>query len=124
MSTRERRKLLEAFDALDDRGREMLLEFAAFLVRRHPASNASSTAEPASIPRPESESVIEAMRRLSRTYPMLDADELLHRASDLMSQHVLGGRTAREVIDELEALFSRHYRQWRDTRVDEGGGKD
>ena len=124
MSSRDHRELLEKFDALDERGRQMLLEFAEFLGRRHPASGSSAAAEPAAIARPASESVIEAMRRLSRTYPMLDADELLHRASDLMSQHVLGARPAREIVDELEALFSRHYESWRDAGADTGERED
>jgi hypothetical protein len=50
------------------------------------------------------------MKRLRKTYPMIDPDRLLDEAAGLMSAHLLGGRPAREVIDELEALFDKHYR--------------
>ena len=49
------------------------------------------------------------MRRLSDTYFMLNKDTLLHEASSLMSQHILQGREAIEVIDELEILFKKFY---------------
>jgi hypothetical protein len=65
--------------------------------------------EPTPRPRPERESVIAAIRRLALTYPMLDRDPMLHQTAALMSAHVLHGRTAAAVIDELEALFLRQY---------------
>ena len=40
---------------------------------------------------------------------MLDRAKLLNETSVLVSQHVIHGRDAREVIDDLEALFRRHY---------------
>ena len=63
------------------------------------------------IPRPEKESVVGAMKRLRKTYPMIDPDRLLDEASGLMSAHLLGGRPAADVIDDLEALFERHFRE-------------
>ena len=65
--------------------------------------------EPVNLPRPENESVVAAIRRLSKSYRMLDKSDMLHETSDLMSSHVLKGRPAEEVIDELEVLFLRHY---------------
>jgi hypothetical protein len=64
---------------------------------------------PRDIPRPHSETVVAAMRRLSQTFHMLDTSALLHEASDLMTAHLMQGRPAAEVIDELEAVFRRHY---------------
>jgi hypothetical protein len=32
-------------------------------------------------------------------------------ASQFMAQHALEGRAAREVIDDLEAVFARHYKE-------------
>lgn len=64
---------------------------------------------PADIPRPESESVVAAIRRLSQTFPMLDKEALLHETSALMTAHLMQGRGAVEVIDELEIVFRRHY---------------
>jgi hypothetical protein len=34
---------------------------------------------------------------------------MLNETSVLMTQHVISGRDAAEVIDELEVLFRRHY---------------
>jgi hypothetical protein len=40
---------------------------------------------------------------------MLDKSDLLHEASELMTTHLMQGRPAAEVIDELEVVFRRHY---------------
>jgi hypothetical protein len=40
---------------------------------------------------------------------MLDRKRLMAEASQFMAQHALEDRPAREVIDELEAVFARHY---------------
>ena len=40
---------------------------------------------------------------------MLQRRALLDETSMLMTQHILGGRGAVEIIDELELLFRRHY---------------
>ena len=40
---------------------------------------------------------------------MLDRSKMLNETSSLMTQHVLNGRAATEVIDELEIMFKRHY---------------
>ncbi|WP_295430630.1 hypothetical protein [uncultured Thiodictyon sp.] len=69
--------------------------------------------EPAALPRPERETVIAAIRRLGLTYAMLDREPMLHETAALMSAHVLHGRTAAAVIDDLEALFRRRYQDYR-----------
>jgi hypothetical protein len=51
------------------------------------------------------------MKRLSATYHMLDKSKLLNETSALMAQHVMQGRPAHEVIDELEVVFELHYRR-------------
>lgn len=66
-------------------------------------------AEPEDIPRPEQETVIQAIKRLSATYPMLDRRILFDEASMFMMQHTMEGRDAVEIIDELELVFRRHY---------------
>jgi hypothetical protein len=40
---------------------------------------------------------------------MVEKDDLLHEASSLMSAHVMQGKAAVEVIDELEIVFRRHF---------------
>jgi hypothetical protein len=56
------------------------------------------------------ETVVMAIKRLTRTYPMLDRRKLIGRTSQLMAEHALQGRAAVEVIDELEMVFERYYR--------------
>ncbi|OUD15547.1 hypothetical protein [Thioflexithrix psekupsensis] len=89
----------------------MLLAFAEFLHARTAAAVPcpAPSPTPLAIPRPAQESVVKAIKRLSQTYPMLDKSALLNEASQLLSQHVLQGRSASDVIDELEVLFQRRY---------------
>lgn len=105
-------RLLKLFRQLPESGQQSLLSYAEFLVERGAAAlplHPAAPARPADIPRPESESVIGAIRRLSQTFHMLDKDDLLHETSALMTAHVMQGRPAAEVIDELEVVFHRHY---------------
>ena len=55
------------------------------------------------------ESVVQAVKRLSETYPMLDKGKMLGETADLVAQHIVQGRDAAEVIDELERVFRRFY---------------
>ncbi|BAV34511.1 hypothetical protein SCL_2222 [Sulfuricaulis limicola] len=95
----------------------MLLEFAEFLLQRHGVAgqedgkivDAMEIPAPVEIPRPVEETVVKAVKRLRATYPMLDARKLLNQTSDLMTQHLVQGREAIEVIEEMEILFRTHY---------------
>jgi hypothetical protein len=112
--TSDQQALLRLYRRLDKAGRETLLSFAEFLVERSAKSVAGVEpeplpAEPVSIPRPANETVVAAIRRLTATYPMIDRDDLLHEASELMTAHVMQGRPAWDVIDELEATFRRRF---------------
>lgn len=106
------KRLVRLYRQLSEQQRATLLEFAEFL-----ASRAHQTPrelpEPVPQPRPEGESVVKAIRRLSVTYPMLDKSKMLNQTSSLVAQHVMQGREAREVIDELEVAFEAHYRKLR-----------
>lgn len=95
-----------------------LLQFSEFLLARVPDAEAADAPlpEPKPIPRPAEESVIKAMRRLSETYFMLDRGPLLNETSALMAQHVMQGRKAAEVIDDLEAVFSAQYERVRSSK--------
>jgi len=104
------RALLTHFRQLPDADRKTLLDLAEFLAQR--AESAGTTAdlpEPERIPRPAGESVIKAIKRLSASYSMLDRSKMLNETSALMAQHVMHGREAHAVIDELEQLFADHY---------------
>ena len=101
--------LIEIVGQLSRDEQTALLEYAEFMLSRSEHAKTLSIRHPVDIPRPEDESVVAAMRRLSDTYPMLNKDKILHEAAGLMSEHVMQGREAMVVIDELQILFHRHY---------------
>lgn len=100
-------RLREILAQLPDERAAELLDFAEFLAARYPGQR--EIARPDIIPRPDQESVVKAIKRLSASYPMLDRAKMLNETSVLMTQHVIQGRDVVEVIDELEVLFRRHY---------------
>lgn len=104
---RSEKRLGEIIALLAEEQVEQLLDYAEFLAQRYPAQR--EVPKPDIIPRPEQESVVKAIKRLSASYPMLDRSKMLNETSVLMTQHVIQGRDAVEVIDELELLFLRHY---------------
>jgi hypothetical protein len=101
-------KLLELYRGLPRDVADQLLTFAEFLAQRNTQTETIPMA-PLEIPRPDEETVIGAVKRLSRTYPMLNKDAMLHETSGLVAQHLLHGRPATEVIDELESMFRHQY---------------
>lgn len=122
--SKTQRQLIKLFSKLDKQRQQQLLDFAEFLVGKSPDLNDEDSAQPVKplgIPRPDNESVIAAIKRLSKSYSMLSKDDMLHETSDLMSSHVLKGRPAKEVIDELEILFVTHYEKKYKTSVDKEG---
>ena len=108
---KEEGKLLELFEQLTSEQQEKLIAFAEFLTE-DPAGEAVSS-EPLAIRRPATETVTMAIRRLVRSYPMLDRRRLMGEASQLLAQHALEGRPSAAVIDDLEALFLRQFEQYR-----------
>ncbi len=116
-ATAVEQRLHDLLRALNTEQQTTLLRFAEFLV----ASAEELPLEvdeirfplPEDLQRPEAESVIMAIKRLTATYPMINKEKLLHKASDLMAEHVTQGRAAADVIDELEQLFAEHYHQLR-----------
>lgn len=105
------KKLLAAYRQLPDEAAQQLLDFAEFLASRHThqGSEALEIPLPEKIIRPDKESVVVAVKRLSATYPMINKDKLLDQTSSLVSQNMLQGRDTVEVIDELEIIFKKHY---------------
>ena len=107
----EQQRLIKMFGQLSKSDQDSLLSYAEFLLDRQAGHVEPAEVEqsPREIPRPQSETVVAAMRRLSQTFHMLDKSDLLHEASELMTAHLMQGRPAAEVIDELEVIFRRHY---------------
>ncbi len=125
-------RLTLIFAGLCDADRHSLLAFAEFLAAGRPSAptptaspddtvdeSADAEREPIPHPRPAQETVIAAIRRLSLTYPMLDRGPMLHETAGLMTAHMMHGRSAVQVIDDLEALFLRYFQ---DSRADLRGG--
>ncbi|MBG7602263.1 MAG: hypothetical protein IZT60_06935 [Gammaproteobacteria bacterium] len=109
-------KLSALYQSLCSEDQQTLMAFAEFLKQRSGLEEESQPQQlqlPGNMERPQKESVVAAIRRLSNGYPMLDKETLLHETSDLMSSHVLKGREATEVIDDLEELFSTRYDAYR-----------
>ena len=102
------KKLLKLYGELSDEDQRTLLAFAEFLHARGVPEHMEPL-PPQPIPRPAQETVIAALKRLSQSYPMLDKARMLNETSVLVAQHVMQGRAAGEVIDELEVIFERHY---------------
>lgn len=110
----DQRELLALYTKLSEADRHSLISFGCFLASQQQAepeqsADESVSDEPLVISRPENETVIKAIRRLSQTYPMLDNNLLIDGTSMLMSAHVLQGRSAEQVIDELELLFEQKH---------------
>lgn len=108
------RELLTWFRQLDHEQQNSLLSYAEFLCSKaHSAKEPAALATPLEIPPAARESVVAALKRLSKSYFMLESTALLNRASALMAQHIMQGREALEVIAELEEMFSADYQKYR-----------
>ena len=107
--TRESREasLAKHAAALPDQAFDSLAEFAEFLAAKYPAPAVEQAYVP--LPRPEGESVIAAIKRLSKSYPMLDKTTLFDQTSAAMSAHILQDISAQESIDKLETVFREKY---------------
>lgn len=110
-------QLTELFQQLGAGDQATLLAFAAFLASRTPAHSATVKVEPEVVPEPElierpaQESVVGALKRLSKSYPMLNKAEMLSATSDLVATNIMQGSDPVGVIDELQEIFRRHYEQ-------------
>jgi len=107
---------------MDQSGQECLMEYAEFLGARRGKAIGPIVTERQHITRPEQETVIASIKRLRATYPMLDTEKLLHETASFMMQHMIHGRSAKDVIDELEIHFQTEYEIFiRDNKSDVPG---
>lgn len=107
------KKLLKLYSKLTPEQQVTVLQFTEFLLEKGLVdySAAEPVPEPELIERPEQETVVAAIKRLTASYPMLDRDKLFNETSSLMTRHVMQGEDATIIIDELELLFQTKYRQ-------------
>jgi hypothetical protein len=129
--TEQEQQLLDYFRTLSQQDTHALLRYAAFLAGSEAATTKDTIGQadtveqqtdteipqPQFIKRPENERVVDALKRLSNSYPMLEKKTLLDKASGLVAQHIMFGKPAKDVIDEIENLFADAY----DAYVKEAG---
>jgi hypothetical protein len=109
-------QLIKLFAKLGAANQASLLAFAEFLATRGgvPATVTATPVvvpEPETIERPAKESIVAGLKRLAKTYPMLDKSKMLSATSDLVATNIMQGTDPGQVIDELEAIFAKHYQQ-------------
>ncbi len=100
--------LTDLYEAMDDQRKQSLSDFADFLyAQADPISK--EVPQPENISRPETETVVGAIKRLKLTYPMIGSMKVFSAASSLMTEHMVNGRNVIEIIDEMEVLFVNAY---------------
>lgn len=105
---RDAKTLADLFNALDKDRQQSLFDYAEFLQSKGGIVQ-QDIAEPVEVPKAENETVVGAIKRLKQTYPMIDSMEVFAVASNLMTDHMVKGRDAEEVINEIETLFEDTY---------------
>ena len=108
MAINDREKLLEVFESLNDEKQASLIDYAEFLRSKGDLVTKEVPA-PESIERPKEETVVGAIKRLKLTYPMIESMSVFSAASDLMTDNMVSGRYAAEVIDDMQTLFEEEY---------------
>lgn len=111
----ERQRLVKLFDGMNEQYRKSLLDYALYLSQQsalQTADNEQQKHTPLKSPRPQTENVVNAIKRLRASYFMLNTDDLLNESSALMAQFMMQGREAQDVIDDLEKVFEIHYQKY------------
>ncbi len=103
-------------EGMSQEHKRSLVDFAEFLKQKTRQSEqnfeSQEKLQPLKQPRPDEENIINAIKRLRASFFMLNTDTLLDETSSLMTQHIVHGREAVEVIDDLETLFDQHYQNY------------
>lgn len=106
--SKDKSYLLELFNSLSDDEKNSLIDYAEFLQSRS-THEPADLQQPVDIERPSKETVVGAIKRLKSTYPMIESMSIFSAASSLMTEHMVNGRDAIEVIDEMQELFEQAY---------------
>jgi len=101
--------ILKSLRQLPEAQQQVLADYAEFLCQRYAIEEDSVAQIPLDIPRPQEESVVKAIKRLSKTYPMLDSKELFEKTSSLMMRNLMHGEGNSVLIDEMEVYFEQTY---------------
>lgn len=106
--SRNIKSLTDIFESLDAERQASILDFAEFLQAKGDLI-VKEVPDLVDISRPNSETVVGAIKRLKQTYPMIDSMKVFSSASELMTDHMVKGRDVVEVIDEMEKIFEDFY---------------
>jgi len=109
--TKNEKDLIKIYQQLNESDQNSVCSFAEYLLSKNKKTveDNDESGEPVKIERPKEERVVAAIKRLSATYPMINKSGVLDEAANLMTQHMIHGKEANDVIDELETLFLSHY---------------
>ena len=116
MATTEK-YLVQMFSQLTAGDQATLLAFVEFLHERGSPEGATAASQlleipaPEQIERPKEETIVGCLKRLAKTYPMLDKKVMLKSTSDLVATNLMKGGDTVETIDELERIFRTQYEQ-------------
>ena len=124
--SKKERQLCKLYKSLSDNKRETLLSFAEFLSMQYASEIVEEAVVelhlPVLIETTENESVVKAIKRLKSSYFMIEDENLLHEVSALMSEHIMKGVSAEEIIPRVETLFKKFYQQYKDNFIKEHQG--
>ncbi len=106
------KKLKKTIELLNDKAQKSLLDFALFLASQEQnQKKIPASVKPKFYPGEANETVIGALKRLQKIYSMINTNDIFNDASRLMTEHMMQGRDAVEVIAEMEQLFANHYQK-------------
>ncbi|MEO5378781.1 MAG: hypothetical protein H7832_13515 [Magnetococcus sp. DMHC-6] len=113
MKDAAKERLLAVWRQLSVEDRHAVEQFAHFLLQKENAPRIPDVLEPVQIEPSEGETAIKALKRLKKTYPMIEADTaLLDGASGIILKRVMGMEDA-EAIILLEKMFQECYQDWK-----------
>lgn len=127
--SKSERKLCKLYRSLNESDGLTLMKFAEFLSVQAVESVETLSAETGlsskgsfpelkEIPAPENENVIKAIKRVSEMYYMVDRSTMLDATSSLMTEHLMQGRSAEDVIADLKSVFHKEYEILREQHDD------
>ena len=118
MTTETDIALLALYSKLNDADKAHLVSYAQYL--------GSTTREPLDSGRnltpkfehgPDNETVVSAVRRLRKIYFMLDPRTLLGEVGEIITRCSVDNGAVPEAIAALEEIFSRHFDEYKSSRV-------
>ena len=101
--------LIDLYESMDEKRKLSLCDFADFLFAKS-GPVLKEVPPPEKVERPQTETVVGAVKRLKGKYFMIESMTVFSAASVLMTDHMVKGRDVVEVIDEMEILFEDAYK--------------